>query len=453
MDFLRLSLYHHWAKQICNWKPTPGLEYIAITSLINHQSFKKDGGYGDTYFGELQKFVGRENIPIFLYGKFIGKWLDYRDMMQKVAKQVNFIPVEYYLSYVGLFKCWLMCVYYYFFTPKVCGPVVMYECNLAYLIKQAVRDSFRQNTALWNMREYCNVRAMMHKVKLQRYLYPFENRCFEKMMVLGVRSMSAQVKTCGFQHTVVTHKHTNFFLSQDEIKITPLPDEIITPGRITRDLLIQKGNFPASMIKVGCALRQNPIPSEKLRPKSFKKIQNILVILAESTEEYIRSLMFLDRALEGNDELVLTLRAHPTIPLDKALQSCPPITLRYIEQRGVPLDKALEKADMIIYTSSTVGIEAISQGIPVICLDLGDFLCPDPLFLLDIFKWRVSRPEELQPTIREIEELSETQYKKAQATAKSFADDYLIPIAEEKLRVFLGSSIDRYKYSPKANSS
>jgi len=421
-DFLRLVLYHHWAKQICNWKPTPGVTYVAITSLIYRQSFKGDGRYWDAYFGELQSYFEREGIPVFLFGKFIEKRRDYRNMVQRVAKQVNFIPVDYYQSYLGLAKCWLICMYYYFFTPKVRGPVVMYDCDLQYLIKQAVRGSFRRNTALCNMQEYYNVRAMMGKVQLGRYLYPFENRCFEKMMVLGVRSMDSRVQTCGFQHTVVTHKHTNFFLSREEIKTTPLPDEIITPGHITRNLLIQMGNFPPDKIRVGCALRQNPKPLGKIQPRGSQKIRNVLVILAESVEEYVRSLLFLDRALEGNDaEIILTLRAHPTIPLEKALQSCPPLHFHYAEQKGVPLDKALQEADVVIYTSSTVGIEAVSRGIPVIFLDLGDFLDPDPLFLLDTFKWRVCRPEEFLTAIREIEKLPEAEFKKAQAAAKVFA--------------------------------
>ena len=101
---------------------------------------------------------------------------------------------------------------------------------------------------------------------LEKIIYPFENKPMEKFLSLG---LSNKIKKIGYQHTSITPSHLSFQFSKTEINKTPLPDKIVTVGKITKNWLIKRCNFPPKKIIQGVALRtfQNkPLVRDFLHP-------------------------------------------------------------------------------------------------------------------------------------------------------------------------------------------
>jgi predicted glycosyltransferase len=101
------------------------------------------------------------------------------------------------------------------------------------------------------------------------------------------------------------------------------------------------------------------------------------------------------------------------------------------------LQEDLYWADVVLYASSTVGLEAISLGIPVIYLDLGSFLDEDPLLGWGGFKWPVTDPSALVDTIIRIEAIPDDEFRQLQRDGQEYAAAYLEPVTEEGLLRFL----------------
>jgi len=96
----------------------------------------------------------------------------------------------------------------------------------------------------------------------------------------------------------------------------------------------------------------------------------------------------------------------------------------------------IEWADVVLYATSTVGLEAVSLGTPAVQIDLGEFLDTDPMFGWDEFKWSVNEPSQLVETIRGIENLTDSEYLDRQRKGQEYTAAYLRPVTPDSLRLF-----------------
>ena len=146
---------------------------------------------------------------------------------------------------------------------------------------------------------------------------------------------------------------------------------------------------------------------------------------------------FLEKAFADSRSYDIRIRPHPTIPLSSAEKIAPPSRADFYSTNTGPLEDALEWADVVLYASSTVGMEAVSLGIPAIYLDLGEFLDTDPMFGWDKFKWSVNEPSALIDTINSIEAIQEDQFQELQEKGKQYVERYLSPVTASGLATFL----------------
>ena len=125
------------------------------------------------------------------------------------------------------------------------------------------------------------------------------------------------------------------------------------------------------------------------------------------------------------------------IPLQAALRGTPLEGKQFYTESSGPLEDALEWADVVLYVSSTVGLEAVSRGIPAIYLDLGTFLDTDPMFGWNEMKWSVQDPSELAATIESIGAIPADEFISRQKKGQEYAVAYLQPVTDETMRPFL----------------
>ena len=84
------------------------------------------------------------------------------------------------------------------------------------------------------------------------------------------------------------------------------------------------------------------------------------------------------------------------------------------------LQSDLLAADLCIYWGSTVAVEALAMGLPLICFDLEQPLSNDPLFQCDHLKWVVRRPDSLEAVIDEINSLEDDEFERQSRMARTY---------------------------------
>lgn len=247
----------------------------------------------------------------------------------------------------------------------------------ASLLGEAFRWDLAKGGYFHNLLLYRTLRRFLRKRPLQRLIYPYENKSLEKMLLLAVRAECPGCRIIGYQHTSITPRHTTFRLSGSEMAVTPLPDRIITAGEITRRHLEQQGGYPTDLLRAGCALRQSSLSPDDHAPRVSGRV---LLALSSSRFELVAATEFMMRAVAARNDLQIGIRPHPEFPLSLL----PDHLRKWVHDQandlsGTPLQENLHWCSTTAYVSSTVALECLMLGKPVINLDLGEIVIPDPV--------------------------------------------------------------------------
>ena len=103
---------------------------------------------------------------------------------------------------------------------------------------------------------------------------------------------------------------------------------------------------------------------------------------------------------------------------------------------GGLIDKDFEKVSVVIYRESTVALEAITFGLPIICFNSHPVISFDPLFELNDFKWTVDETVKLEPLLNQIIEMDNGSFLKAKQKALQYVNEYFFDCTDEKMSMF-----------------
>ncbi len=428
-------------KALCRRRARPGAEYTVIGTLLEEGCFSDNGRYNDVYFGELPEYMSREGLPVMVFGGVQRNSRRVLDSLRKQKTDFPVIPWPYYGSMLGMAKAAGYTILHYIRPIKLKGVASLDGFKVDYLAKEAMRRDFRTGHFFNNLWLYYSARELAKRVRVAASLFPYENRCWETMLAAGLASGGAPGRSIGYNHAAITPAHTNLLLGVDEADVIPLPSTIVTMGEATKGILEESGNYPQGMFRVGCALRQGRRANSSGTRSRNDSITKLLLVLATGFDEYVQAMRFLDRAFDETNSIEIGVRPHPAFPFDQALGRIGRLDLNY-SLMGGPLEENLEWPDVVVYVSSTVGLTAISRGIPAVNIDLGEFMDYDPAPPTCPLKWSVSGPEELVPVLERIEAIADAEFAELQRQAREFGEQYFRPVTDESLNAFCKLIVD-----------
>jgi len=409
---------------------------IVVASLLYSPSFR-NGTYEDIYFGPFLKHLKDRNVSFINFVWIFDSYSRMCAMIKHHGAGYNIFPKERFIAFSRIVLASVAAIRY-FFVPYRAGSVHQFRgIDVSCLVSRYVRQEFTSSRFFTNLVVYYAMEGLCKRQSVKMLYYPFENRSFEKMIILATRGISPKTRIIGYQHASISLRHTNFILAEGEAVLTPLPDRIMTMGEITRDIMRVVGRFPEHLLSTGCAFRQS-FYSE--RPKARRgQLTNLFVALATGIDEYVKVFRFLDDAFSEKSGYAIWIRPHPVFSLDEAIRIAGGVSFRFHKADRESLDECYRWADMVLYVHSTLSIEAIRRGIPAVNLGIDDILNPDPMFNFDAFKWRVDRHEDLIPTIRGIAAMDKPEFEARQRKGVEFAKRYIAQPSAECVERFLNA--------------
>ena len=96
----------------------------------------------------------------------------------------------------------------------------------------------------------------------------------------------------------------------------------------------------------------------------------------------------------------------------------------------------LEQVSLVIYRESTVALEALAFGLPVICFISHPLINFDPLFKLNYFKWNIKQTQKLEPLLLKIYNLDDNNYYQQRDKAIKYVKSYLPACTESRMSKF-----------------
>ena len=428
-------------KAFCRIPVNKKKRYTVIATLLDHRFHADTGPYKDIYFGQLPEYMSKNELPVLVYGgvPLRNSWR-ILDTLRKQKTPFPIIPWHYYDSGLGLAKA----IFWYFLKYvrpiRLKGTSVIDGLEVDHMIKGAIRHDFLSGHFFHSIWMYYSTKALVKKVEVAACVFPYENRSWEKMLISGLSSNGKSIRTVGYHHAAVTPAHTSLMLGRDEAQVIPMPDTIVTMGEVTKQILQESGNYPDGLLRVGCALRQGGggLPNNR-RNRGDPKL---LVVLASVADEYVETLLFLEKAFEGVASYQIGIRPHPEFTIEEALSRVGKLKLEFQVMSG-PIEDNLDWADVLVYVSSTVGLTAISNGIPAISIDLRKFVQYDPAPPDCPLNWSVRDPQQLIPTLKYIRSISDDDFRILQDQAAEFGKRYFGPVTDESLAAFSELIVNR----------
>ncbi|NTV29682.1 MAG: hypothetical protein HGA80_06350, partial [Candidatus Omnitrophica bacterium] len=175
-------------------------------------------------------------------------------------------------------------------------------------------------------------------------------------------------------------------------------------------------------------------------PCKRRAIRKVLVAL-EGVDEARHLISYVLEQLAGVREVEVAFRFHPVLPAE------------YFERKygfsfsananvsvsSGSLAQAIESADVLVYCSTTVSLEALMVGKPVVHFHGGVLLSLDPLFACPHHKWVVTRDKSLIDVFRQIDDLSDTAFRNGQDQARAYIRRYFEPVRDEVVERFFSA--------------
>lgn len=213
-------------------------------------------------------------------------------------------------------------------------------------------------------------------------LFRIEFQPFERAILLGLENHATV--TAGYQHSSVGKDYLSHLFAPDELRRSdshgashpPLPDHIITTGEYVAELMLENG-FEAERIHVVGPLRYQEL-RRRLHAGSRSQARQdengryrLLVPVSLDKREAIGLAAVLAEALLGSERrFVLCIKGHPANDHSKEFSSYLRRTAGaaaiHLVPREADLYEYIATAKALVMTGSTVGLEAIVLGTPVV---------------------------------------------------------------------------------------
>ena len=402
---------------------------ILIASLFYLSSFK-NGKYTDPFFGKLHDIIQQNGYSVTYLCNPLEKFRK-SVMNTRGCSNVSIVIPYSIITWIEL----ILLVLKVFVRRVQVTQTNFLGCNFSKLIKWNVYRYF----GFFNFDAeiyYAATSKLCKRNNYSKLIQLYEGNVFERGCIQAFRKYNSSV-IVGYSHGVIFPLNLKIRMTDNERLSRPEPDFFVCTGSENKRLFAQIGNREPSMIYPGCSLRH--IANVNNTEIVENNQSNILVAL----DGVRSSIIVLDWLIENAEVLKnykIKLRAHPNVSLKGLLRQClknPPDNFYPSEDN---LETEIKNSFCVLYRQTSVGMQALLNGVPAIHLNVDAPLISDPIMTVNTYKWRIQTSEELLSTIQEIHALDYGKRKDLTCTARENAINYFTFPNNENILPFYADS-------------
>jgi hypothetical protein len=429
--FVKTFFYSNYQKSL---KALQFNKTTLLRSFSYEASFHENGSYRDPFWGDLIDRLDERNMSYIRVTEPIMPWNKVR---KNFSNAENLYISYYFLSFLDCFRALLLVLKGLF--VKFPSEIYFKEINVKkQVLKQYKKDllSISSYTAMLNYLVYKNIAK---KFELKQFLLPYEGLPWERMAILGAREFQPDIFITGYQHAVVSPAALNYFNYYGDI--SPKPNIVLTLGEITKGI-IEKFNLDETLsYQVSGALRYRKRSLEKKAIKLDNRNEKVLLIALEGTIVTERFLNYILQEMCEIEDWKVIIRTHPMLAYKKLKPYINKDILKKVSfevSKNKSLEEDLLQASVVAYWGSTVSLEALELGLPIMGFtDKESVLNYDPNYLFKDFKWEVKEKGDVLNSLRSIENLDSDEYSHKSSLAFDYVQKYFYPVNDQILDDFL----------------
>ncbi len=352
---------------------------------------------------------------------------------KKIVVAESFISV---LDYFKIHACQILIYLILRRRIKNSNYLIFQSKDVKNLLLDELQRFFETTDIRLNLGFRYAIEKFLRKFTVHTYITPYENHSWEQLTNLFIKSKYPDTKLVGYQHSSIVLKELNYFPSIYERNILPFPDKILTVGEGATSILEEFGNYPPGKLFSGCGFRYSSMMNHQIRERT--RGNSILVAFPIGKEASIEILSFFLENQRNFLPYSILLKFHPVLKPEEIIKELrDPLPNNFKVFKTSSVDQLLKNADIVCFSQTTVGLEALFQGIPVICIEIDPFYPSDPIFRFNDLKWTVHNPDELVQALYEIQTMNDEEFRSKQLSARRYLERYFFPVSDDAMEKFI----------------
>jgi hypothetical protein len=354
-------------KQAVKRKLQEGKGLVLLHNWVDPRSFDADGNYRDIFLGGLAHHLRNKGKSVVIV-PYILHTVPYRQTLKKLAQSLDCVLVpESFLTISDVLSVFMKTMLN---IPARKVYPAFEGIDITGIIMSDLSRDWAGTHATSTLLLYKAIKRWKNAgVSIDTFIYPFENQVWEKAYCLALRKYYPAAKIIGHQHSHAPKMLLTYFFARDELPILPFPDKVITTGKYTEKLFKESGYDPARVVCGGATRYAGMLkPGGPAPAKRDSSRPVILVTPPTDKNESLELIWKVLAALGQVDRYKVILKLHPDAPYSGIARAIGPLPANFAVSNQ-PVSALLEESHMLIYTSSTTSIEALSRGVPVLHIE------------------------------------------------------------------------------------
>jgi len=402
-----------------------------LTTFSYEKDFNGSNLYSDSFWGDLPKSYEKKSID-FIYFTF--PLLSSSEYFDKSQKKSNLISFYAFLGFWDLIK-----IFKTLFLSKLnidLKGILVGTNDVSVEMSNIIDYDIKSAASINSLVLYYACKKFETK-NVKKYFYIYEGNYWERLQLLSLKEFSPATIVIGYQHNVVSRAAFNYFPSEGDIGLAPMPDKVLTTGPITAERLKTFGNYGELPVISTCAIRYGSLFNLKRVTRTQEKV---LLVALEGLRQSVEMINSLEVFVDQFPDWKVRVRTHPIFPI-REVRKYLTFNIDNIDNiefsTGVSLLEDLKRSSIVMYWASTVALESLCLGIPVINFKKINYFDADPIFDLSSLKGRFQQGQSPIPEIERLYYMEDSEYEEQYLEALAYIKNYLSPVSEQLLMEFL----------------
>jgi len=408
-----------------------------IISTIHAQNIHRAGEFHTAAWGNLAAQLGELGCHVAIMPMVLRN-VKYKEALHQAKDSGLPLMIPHrYLNFLDLIWAVIMTLRK---PPSPRSVPVFSGMDITALVKEDLRQHWIVNRAPDALLYVSLMRRWAALgLPLERIIYIYENQPWERAICWEARRSLPKTALVGYQHARVPRFILNWHLAPDGEPDAPLPDFIVTVGKHTAHLLSSHG-YDEERIRVGGALQMQglaELSTTNSEPRAAGTAPVVLVAPAAGREEAAEVVEMAVRLFNEDDGVQVIVKCHPSMPFSRFESLLDGKLPNHAQMSQEPITDLMLKSSLLLYTGSTVCVQALALGLPVVYVrpqfDLGmDALEAEPDLRLEAMG-----PKELGEKVRWLLDHREEYIEQHKDAWNRFLEEMYGPVTERSFRAFI----------------
>ena len=423
------------------WEKCEGHPVYLIKSFSYPSSFKTKGEFDDPFFKELFFFLKKQLpegwvVPT-LTMSFDDRVPQYEKMTRLADRSV--MPAETFLGFRDIFAGFFVLLSGIFHPFKTQEKLFFFGQDVTDLVRQTL-VSGGSRISLLHYLYYAIGKRVALSMDVRACALTTEGNPWENMFIAGVRAVNPGTLCVGAQHAVLIKEAPGVFKGRRELANGLQPSRIVTTGEIPAEMIRKYSQFPANAIYAACALRYDYLYKDAFIDKAFDPARIEVLVVLEGLPGTEALVSYVLRESCKCPRAQFSIRAHPVLPLETVLEGLGERLCDYPNVSasiGGSVSDDVAKSDVVMYWGTTVALEALMMGKPLVHYSTGSVLSCDPLFEFSEYKWVANSATPLVEILGRVSDALLGSRKQRVDAGVEYIQRYLRPVKDEFLMPYV----------------